>query len=75
MCDHASHSRSPIRLWRCKHGTFHLNVGHTTLHLSSYDLALMDHAISAWVRQNAAQTQRISPDPPVPGPLEPPSRN
>ena len=59
MCDNASHPQSSVRLWRCKHGTFHLNVGHTTLHLSSYDLAIIDHAISAWVRLSAGQTGQV----------------
>lgn len=34
MCDDLNRSRKPS-LRRCKHGTYHLVIGNTTLHLSA----------------------------------------
>jgi len=55
MCDrqHADHCR--VRLYRCEHGTYHLQVNGTTLHLLPSELALIGQAINAWARRHPGQ--------------------
>jgi len=41
-----------VALRRCNHGTFHLTVGDTTLHLDEQELAMIDAAIQKWLAQH-----------------------
>jgi len=55
MC-HPEHSTSealsPVRLFQCEHGTFHLNVNGVTLHLHPHELALVGKAINTWAQRH-----------------------
>jgi len=37
-----------IRLHKCSHGTFHLNLGTSTLHLTGRELLMIHNAIQCW---------------------------
>ena len=49
MCKQSSTRAERVALMRCGHGTFHLTVGDTTLHLDKQELALVGTAIQKWL--------------------------
>ncbi|MBH07004.1 MAG: hypothetical protein CMJ20_11860 [Phycisphaeraceae bacterium] len=53
-----------IRLSRCGHGTFHLNVGPVILHLSDRELVMIDRAIHKWADQHPQWFLDRAIDPP-----------
>ncbi|MEX2213895.1 MAG: hypothetical protein WD768_07195 [Phycisphaeraceae bacterium] len=53
MCDeHDINPLLPVRLYRCQHGTMHLNLGHATFHLSPRELLLIQRAIDRWFHEH-----------------------
>ena len=67
MCDRG-HDIETVRLRKCDHGTFHLNVGPVTMHLTSRELQLIGRVIERWAETHdewAVGGASNSPEPDV----------
>ncbi len=75
MChEHTNITR--IRLHRCLHGMFHLNLGATTLHLSHSEFQMLAAAVDRWyqihpdeIPENFDNMVDLEDDPPSTSPF------
>lgn len=54
MCD-LDRSADDVQIDRCPHGTYHLTVGNTTLHLSAQGLQNIAHGLLSAMQHHADQ--------------------
>lgn len=57
MCSH-SHSNVKMKIARCGHGTYHLSVNDTTLHLSAKDVHTLSCMMAKLTQQLGGQIER-----------------
>lgn len=51
-----------LRLARCRHGAFHLDLGRQTLHLCTRDLLMIARAINRYVGNNPTVLHELDAD-------------
>jgi hypothetical protein len=58
MCDTGT-SIERVKLVRCPHGKFHLNLGGMSLHLSTRELLLIGQAVNRWIQHHPETLTRL----------------